>query len=185
MPWQAHAPVAVRVAGLASGTDALGCAAPAAPAGVLLGAAAIGRYQLGPKPACARASSLKGGCTQSKKSSRTPWHACCFIHWGTSLDEPEVREVLQVCRACHVQVKLASCNVGDREGGSTFRLPLKYVFTREWNHCSTLRYCLASSIQGTAALEAVASPEASQLLSCCAAGCRASAADDSCASVCR
>ena len=33
----------------------------------------------------------------------------------------------------------------------TFRLPLKYFFTRAWNQSSTLAYCLASSIQGGSA----------------------------------
>ena len=67
----------------------------------------------------------------------------------------------------------------------TFKLPLKYRFTREWNHCSTLMYCLASSIQGAAGLEAVASLEAGLQLSCSPAGRKASASDDSCASMCR
>lgn len=69
---QGYAPVAISEAGAAPGTAALGCDAPAAAAGVVLGTAAMGMYHSGPNPACALAASLKGGCMHCRSLHGIP-----------------------------------------------------------------------------------------------------------------
>ena len=62
--------MAISEVGAAFGAAGLGRGAPAAAAGVLLGAAAMGMYHSGPNPACALAASLKGGCMHCPSSHR-------------------------------------------------------------------------------------------------------------------